>query len=264
MVIRTSIDLYAVTWVNYREMAIANVAQVNGVLVGISVAIVMGSAIANWLSKRATRQRQQAWQWWHSQRQQQQHIQAENVRDGLLQEAFALRRYLEKGSHPQDESAPYLEQFNQFYRSLESLSNELSPPFVEDSLPLALQFLLKNHRQIETSLELEPNIDWSWDGTENNRTVLSVVGELLTLLVPEAQMQELKIPLSIQLRRMGTMNNLQLTRSMLNQQSKVLLLNSTELQYLKEIFHSLMSGTLDINQDDVELTCQLSWPVASS
>ncbi len=264
MVLRTNIDTYAVIWADYHEMMVANVAQVNGVLLGIGVTIFMGSAIANWFFQRVTRQRQQAWQWWHSQQQQQQHNQAETVRDGLLQEAFALRRYFEKGSHAMDEPAVYLEQFNQFYRSLENLSNELSPPFVEDSLPLALQFLLKNYGHIETNLELELDPDCAYDDPERNRTVLSIVAELLSLLVPEAQMPELKIPLTVQLRRMGTMNNLQLTRSMLNQQSRVLLLNSTEVQYLKEIFHSLMSGTLDIDQDDVELTCLLSWPVSSS
>ncbi|MBX2864617.1 MAG: hypothetical protein KTR27_13800 [Leptolyngbyaceae cyanobacterium MAG.088] len=262
MVLRLNIDIYAVTWANYRE-TVANVAQDHSILVGISVVIFMGSAISNWRSQRTTRQRRKTWHWWHSQQQQQQHTQAEIVRDGLLQEAFALRRHLEKGSHPTQETVPYLEQFNQFYRSLENLSNELSPPFIDDSLPLALQFVLKNHKQIETSLDLELETDWSCDGTESNRTLLSIVNELLPLLLPEAQIPELQIPLNVRLQRVGTMNNLQLSRSMLNQQSKLLLLNSTELQYLKEIFHSLMSGTLDINQDDVELICQLSWPVVS-
>ena len=258
MVLRTGIDLYAVTWVHYCEMAIVGVAQANGVLVGISVAIFMSSAIANWLSQRATRQQQQAWHWWHNQRQQQQHTQAENVRDGLLQEAFALRRHLEKGSHLTDECAPYLDKFNQFYRSLENLSNELSPPFVEDSLPLALQFLLKHHGQFETSLDLEPDTDWSCDGNERNRTVISIVAELLPLL-----MQDDQAPLKVRLRRTGTVNNLQFISNTLDQNASVLLMNSAEVQYIKEIFYSLMSGTLDINQSDIELTCQLSWPTTS-
>lgn len=257
MVLRTIFDLYAVVWANKCEM-IANMAQANGVLVGISVTLLTGSAIAAWRSQRATRQQQQAWHWWHNQQQQQQHTQAEIVRDGLLQEAFALRRHLEKGSHPKDENAPYLEQFNQFYQSLENLSNELSPPFVEDSLPLALQFLLKHHGQSETSLDLEPDTDWSSDGANSNRTIVSLVAELLPLL-----MQDAEVPLKVRLRREENLNNLQLTRNILDQQTTGLLPNSTEIRYLKEIFHSLMSGTLDINQDDVELTCQLSWPAVA-
>ena len=258
MVLRAVSDLYAVFWANKCEM-IANMAQVNGVLVGISVTILMGGAISTWLSQRATRQQQQAWHWWHNQQQQQQHTQAEIVRDGLLQEAFALRRHLERSGHPKDDTTPYLEQFNQFYRSLENLSNELSPPFVEDSLPLALQFLLKHHGQSETSLDLEPDTDWSSDGTDSNRTIVSLVTELLPLL-----MQDTQTPLKIRLRREGNLNNLQLTRNILDQQTFGSLPSSTEIQYLKEIFHSLMSGTLDISQDDVELNCQLSWPVAAS
>lgn len=262
MVLRTIIGLYAVSWVDYCEMMIVSAAPIDGVLVGISVVLFMGSAISIWLSQRATRQHRQAWHWWYTQRQQQQHTQAEIVRDGLLQEAFALRRYLEKDNHSQDGAVSCLEQFNQFYQSLENLSNELSPPFVEDSLPLALQFLLKKHSQVETSLDLDT--DWPCDDTENKRTILSIVAELLPLLMPETQTQDLKIPLNVRLQHTETMNSLQLTRNMLNQQSKLLLLNSTEVQYLKEIFHSLMSGTLDINQDGIELTCQLSWPTTSS
>ena len=253
MVLRTSLNLYAVVWAD-GEM-IANMAQVNGVLVGISVTILMSSAISSLRSQRATRQQQQAWHWWHNQQQQQQHIQAEIVRDGLLQEAFALRRYLEKSDHSTDETAPYLEQFNQFYRSLENLSNELSPPFVDDSLPLALQFLLKHHGQSETSLDLEPDTDWSSDSSDGNRTLISVVAELLPLLLQSTQ-----APLKVHLRRTGDLNNLQLTRNILDQQATLSLSNAAEIQYLKEIFHSLMSGTLDISQDNVALICELSWP----
>lgn len=232
-------------------------AHVNGVLVGITVTVLTGGAIAKWRSQRATQQQQQAWHWWNSQQQQQQHLQAEVVRDGLLQEAFALRRQLEQSSHAKDGSATYIEQVNRFYQSLEKLSNQLSPPFVDDSLPLALQFLLKHYGQSNPSIELDPATDWSTDGADSNRTLLSVVAQILPLLVSDPQSE-----LNVRLWRDGSMNNLQFVRKITNQQSQPALDSSVEVQYLQEIFHSLMSGTLDIQRDDVELTCQLSWPAA--
>ena len=216
--------------------------------------VLVGNAIATWRSQRIGRQQQQAWHWWYSQQQQQQQYQAEIVRDGLLQEAFALRRCLE-GSPTI--SAPYLEQSIQFYRALENLSNQLSPPFIEDSLPLALQFLLKHHGQLETSLTLEPDTDWASDKSESNQTVVAVVAELLPLLAQEAQP-----PLQVQLWRSGTVNTLQFTRHILHHQTALSVLNSAEVQHLKEIFYSLLSGTLDIKQTNAELMCQLSWRAA--
>ncbi len=232
-------------------MTLAIMAHVNGVLVGITVTALTGSAIAKWRSQRAAQQQQQAWHWWHGQQQQQQHIQAESVRDGLLQEAFALRRQLEQSNHADDESAPYLEQLNRFYQSLENLSNQLSPPFVDDSLPLALQFLLKHYGQSNPSIDLDPATDWS---ANDNRTVLSVVAQILPLLLVENQPA-----LKVRLWRDGSVNNLQFTSKIADQHPPSATA-SVEMQYLQEIFHTLMSGTLDIQRDDVELTCLLSWP----
>ncbi|MEM9977734.1 MAG: hypothetical protein AAF808_08880 [Cyanobacteria bacterium P01_D01_bin.2] len=214
----------------------------------------VGSAIATSRSQQRVQQQQQAWHWWYSQQQQQQQYQAEIVRDGLLQEAFALRRCLENGS---SNTPVPLEQFNQFYRALENLSNQLSPPFIEDSLPLALQFLLKHYGQLETALTLEPDTDWSSDKSESNQTVVAVVAELLPLLAQAAQP-----PLQVRLWRSGSLNNLRFTRHILHQQTARSLLNSVEVEHLKEIFHSLLSGTLDIKQTNAELMCQLSWRVA--
>ncbi|NEP63283.1 MAG: hypothetical protein F6K31_41330, partial [Symploca sp. SIO2G7] len=196
------------------------------------------------------------WHWWHSQQQQQQQAQAEIVRDGLLQEAFALRRQLEQSDCPGGKSASYLKQVNRFYQSLESLSNQLSPPFVDDSLPLALQFLLKHRGQNDPSIGLDPDTDWSANIVNGNLTLLSIVTELLPLLASDPEPV-----LKVRLWREADVNNLQITSDISNQQPQASPVKSVEMQYLQEIFHSLMSGTLNINQDDIKLTCQLSWPM---
>lgn len=239
-------------------------AQIDGVLVGINVVILV-VGVALWLrtdkaslvrSQHATQQQQKAWQWWYHKQQQQQHHQAEIVRDGLLQDAFALRRHLEKGK--QDSHISYLEQFNQFYQTLETLSNQLSPPFIEDSLPLALQFLMKQRTNIDTPFEIDADTDWSSESVESNQIVMSVVGELLPLLLKDAQS-----PFNVHLWQDSLANQLQFTRSVGNYQTDLSILQAAEVQYLKEIFRSLISGTLDINQKDTQLICQLSWPKAT-
>ncbi|NEQ51726.1 MAG: hypothetical protein F6K11_16560 [Leptolyngbya sp. SIO3F4] len=235
-------------------------AQIDGVLVGISVVILVGSAIlrlqtgksALTRSHLVTQQQQKAWQWWYHQQQQKQYYQAEIVRDGLLQEAFALRRHLEQEN--QDVPASYLDQFNQFYQTLENLSNQLSPPFVDDSLPLALQFLIKQYTNVDGPFEIAADTDWSTESTENNHVVISVVHELLPLL-----QEDIRSSFNVRLWQDNSVNKLQLTGSLSKQQITASILSKTEVVYLKGIFHSLISGTLELKQDNTELICQLSW-----
>ncbi|MEM9485595.1 MAG: hypothetical protein AAGA83_18115 [Cyanobacteria bacterium P01_F01_bin.116] len=227
-------------------------AQVDGVLIGIGVVILVVSSILKLrVRSQQSEQQQAAWQWWYRQQRQQQHYQAEIVRDGLLQDAFALRRYLEKTD--QEVPASYLEQFNHFYQTLEQLSNQLSPPFVEDSLPLALQFLIKQQISGDIPFEIDGSTDWFTESVESNQIVISIVDELLSLLSIDAQS-----PLKVRLWRDGSVNYLQFVNSSY-QQDVPQVEDVPEVKYLKEIFHSLISGTLDIEQNDAKLKCRLSW-----
>ncbi|MBF2072279.1 MAG: hypothetical protein IGS50_00730 [Synechococcales cyanobacterium C42_A2020_086] len=90
---------------------------------------------------------QQAMQWWESRRVLRLNTEVEVLRDQVLQELFTMRRCLELVSLETGEAADqqrhvWLAQVETLHQSLERLGFQLSPPYVEDSLPLAIQALL--------------------------------------------------------------------------------------------------------------------------
>ena len=198
-------------------------------------------------------QEQQAWCWWHAQQQQRQQQQAETIRDGVLQEAFGFRRYLEAvpstGSPPE---AGWLERFNQFYQQLEALSDELLPPFIEDSLPLALQSWL--NRAPDPIRLTVPSCDRDLP-VAHNQTVLAVVAELLPILRSQAQ------PWQAQLTYLDEGQLLRFTCEAAATQVASQLLCIPEFKYLQAIFHRLTFGTLEIKPETNNLNCQLVWPI---
>ncbi|NJM99946.1 MAG: hypothetical protein HC800_24910 [Phormidesmis sp. RL_2_1] len=124
--------------------------SVNILIIEVMVLITVGWAATLYRWRQKWQRQQQAWQWWHQHQALQSHHTAESIRDGLLQQTFAFRRYLEAlekdgpTSSSPEQTARWLERFQTFYKSLETLSDELSPPFLADSLPLALKFTLNN------------------------------------------------------------------------------------------------------------------------
>ncbi|MGB7087673.1 MAG: hypothetical protein WBD47_19090 [Phormidesmis sp.] len=264
----------------------------NTLLIEVIVLITIGWATTvYWLTRKWLRQKV-AWQWWHEQQALQLHHQAESIRDGLLQQTFAFRRYLENSpesylenssksvsententdrhlaSH-QPAATPtthWLEQFQTFYQSLESLSNDLSPPFVADSLPLALQFVLKDwarcqgfslgSEQAQRTLQLDLPADWPLGSPAKNKIILSIVTRLLSLLTsPDTRSQQLQLTLSHEL----DLRTLSFTLDGNKPQSIEAISRSPEIQHLKEIFHSLAAGRLEISHEGELVTGQLCW-----
>lgn len=270
----------------------------NQVLVEGIVLITIGwlSTLYAWRQKWL--RQQQAWQWWHRQQAMQSHHTAEAIRDGLLQQTFAFRRYLEIAGeaaeatsgkttesaasenpqpHSAAETARWLERFQTFYQSLETLSDELSPPFLADSLPLALQFTLKNWQPPGQSpgqlpgqssgrqaacpqLQFQLPQDWPHSNAEENQVILSIAIALLTILLPQSHTTDpITVSLTHDLTHDNGRNTLSLTigKDPTHTTSKVLAL--AELQHLKEIFHSLIGGQLEIKETDTTLTSNLHW-----
>lgn len=84
-----------------------------------------------------------AMQWWQNYLMESSSEQAENIRNGPLQEVHALQRQLELNllGSPLSTSAqlePWLNKFQILYRKLEDIGHQLSPPQVTD-LALAIQ-----------------------------------------------------------------------------------------------------------------------------
>ena len=222
---------------------------------------------------KQSRQRQQAaWQWWHHRQTFQSNQTAESIRDGLLQQTFAFRRYLEKqaleSSTPTDidadaeKASQWLHHFQNFHHSLETLSDQLSPPFVADSLPHALQFILRNGQQPAALPPVKLDLPTSWNQSQStpqqNQTVLSVLSTLLSLLLPE---NHSATQISVWLSQSDAVNVLVLK---VKYSEQPLIHNKAELQYLKEIFHSLTAGQLEIAHETLSIRICLSWQNSSS
>lgn len=101
------------------------------------ISVLVGLAVFHW-------QTQQALRWWFEQQHQWLCREAEQVRNGPLQETFVMRRQLEMNPNetlgkPLSQHPTWMAQVTQLNGQLVRLSDELSPPYLETSLPLAIQ-----------------------------------------------------------------------------------------------------------------------------
>ena len=232
--------------------------------------ITIGWATTLYALKQRWMRERRAWQWWQQQQTLQSHHSAESIRDGILQQTFAFRRYLESdlATEPQTEqTVRWLDRFQTFYQSLEQLSNQLSPPFAADSLPLALQFLLKDWQKAYPHIALQFALPSEWPySAAHNQAILSVVTGLLTVVTSKSSFdrdrsdedsdrQTLQLSLSSEAARH------QLTFQLSDDRPETLkaIAASPEIQHLKEIFHSLAAGRLDITYEGTSLIGHLYW-----
>ena len=108
--------------------------------------------------------------WWHQYQAKKLNQTAEHIRNGLLQDLFAIRRQLEVACQTEENAAAFgcdrhLANLENLYSQLENVSHDLNSPFL-DSLPLALQHAIRPWpSQLPLAAEL-PN-DWSPDPAEN-------------------------------------------------------------------------------------------------
>lgn len=135
---------------------------------------------------------QEALQWWSCRESIKLFQEAEKIRDGLLQESFAIRRSLEMLSVDNlelsfNKTQDCLKQIDQFHQSLVQLSDRLFPAYLQDSLPLAIHCLLEPWRTSHPHLYF--NIDmpayWRQEPVGCSLTVVRALEELLRITLPE-------------------------------------------------------------------------------
>lgn len=108
--------------------------------------------------------------WWHQHQAKKLGQTAEHIRNGLLQELFAIRRQLEVSCQTEKNAAAFgcdrhLENLETLYKQLENVSHDLNSPFL-DSLPLALQHAIQPWSE-QLPLTTEFASDWSPEPAEN-------------------------------------------------------------------------------------------------
>jgi hypothetical protein len=112
--------------------------------------------------------------WWHHHQTQWLAHEADAVRNGLLQDLFAVRRQLEMMA---GDDAQALATIEHLYTSLEHLGDRLSSPYLSESLPLALQHALQ-HWPADIALDLTLPSQWPKEPMEHVTLILSVVEQI--------------------------------------------------------------------------------------
>ena len=111
---------------------------------------------------------EEALQWWYRKKIEQLESEASLIREQLLQESFAMRRNLELSLIKSNSSnnysyQKYLQQLESFHQTLKDLSDRLSPPYLNEGLPWALQYLIKKWQEQFTSCQFDFQLPTNWD-----------------------------------------------------------------------------------------------------
>lgn len=201
---------------------------------------------------------QRSLQWWCQRQASLLSSEAEEIRDGLLQDSFAIRRSLELAIAGEVDSTQkadqrWLEQIETIQQSLEELSDRLSPPYLEDSLPLAVRWLLEQWQKKYPNLtaEVELPVNWRNGRVDQSRIVLTTLDELLRLILSN-QVMQLSLQASFRQRRQSHELILQLSRS-------PLMASSTELESLKQTFRFLTSGSCYCQKSGLTVIWYFRW-----
>jgi hypothetical protein len=189
---------------------------------------------------------EEAIQWWYGRQMIQLESQARQIRDRLLQDSCAVRRSLElsllQPNKPTDLfTRQCLEQFTSFYAALKELNDCLSPPYLEEGLPLAIEYLVKTWQQklpdCEFRLELSDN--WQPKSQDKDRIILTILEELFKLLLSESA-KEIIIFICLQQTRRD--NKLEIETIKLNSSHCSRNFPERENLYLGKSFEMIASG----------------------
>lgn len=206
---------------------------------------------------------QQALQWWSSRQSIKLFLEAEKIRDDLLQETFTIRRHLDilttdhvNLSHTQTQD--YLRQIDNFHHSLVQLSNRLFPQSLQDSFPLAIECLIEPWLALNPHLYFHLDLPgyWRHEQTSHSLIVLSTLEELLTITLPHILTQ---ITICISLKQQKNMGQLNVQINYPDVTTFVCHTSVPELNYLCDSFQILTSGRCFYRTSHRQVIWYLFW-----
>lgn len=205
---------------------------------------------------------ERAIQWWYDRQSKQLTWEAERIRDCLLQESFAVRRSLELSllrSHKSaiDPVLNWIEQFQIFHAYLKELSDRLSPPYLEEGLPLAIECLVQKWQLAKPNCKFQLKLtpQWRQNSSDRNRIVLTAVDGILELELSDLK----KVVIDLDLQQNARDNQLKITLERHTSHSALSSDKCRELKYLSQSFRILTSGTLLVRAQKSLVSYQLSW-----
>lgn len=219
-------------------------------------------AVVHWDTQRAL-------QWWFERQQQWLYQEAELVRNGLLQETFVLRRYLEASLQSEVElrqaQPGWIDQVRELDSHLVRLSDDLSPPYLEASLPLAIQEWAKRCDSnaaaavARKAIALDLPATWYLEPVTRNQMILTSLDYLLTLVRSgEAPVAEVKI----QLHADHGWGELVLQVDYPNVTAAVQAVRPRELRYLRRAFQTLALGHSYHRRQQQQVFWHFRWRLA--
>jgi hypothetical protein len=205
---------------------------------------------------------QHALQWWFKRQSAQLSSESEQIHNGLLQEVFAIRRSLELSLIEEtgvslNQGHDWLHKAEKLHQSLEQLSDTLSPPFLSESLPLAMQCMLARQRN-QSGLNLEVTLPSQWNdaSSERNRIILMVLDELLKLALPKAAIEATQ---RIGLSADETTGELTVELTYPDLQTLTSLMQTKELKYLCCCFQCLAPGRCICQKENLTVIWRFRW-----
>lgn len=206
---------------------------------------------------------QQALQWWSSRQSIQLFLEAEKIRDDLLQESFIIRRSLDLLTieHPNlspKQTQECLKKVDDFHHSLVKLSDRLFPTSLQDSLPLAIEYLLRPWLISHPCRYFYIDMPASWrdEPAERSMIVLRALEELLIITIPE-----IVTPASIyiSLKQQENLAQLIVTISYPDVSTLVLYSHLPELDYLGQSFRVLTGGNCFYSSQNLNAIWYFCW-----
>ena len=205
---------------------------------------------------------QRALQWWYHRQSIQLRYQAEKIRDELLQESFTIRRNLELSLVDPVRNLEKLEQdsllkIEQLHCSLEQLSDCLSPPYIEEDLSLAIQFMLERWRSHDSQLDLKVELPagWRYESPESIRVILMTLDELLQVSLLPSTATSLYVNLKLQ----GDVGELIVQISYPDTATLSNYLKLKDLEYLNQTFRFLTSGACFCRKKNLQVIWIFRW-----
>lgn len=206
---------------------------------------------------------QKALQWWSYRQSARLLLEAEQIRDGLLQETFTMRRnldllFLDDLSLPNDKVQDSIKRIENFHHSLVKLSDRLFPESLQDSFPLAIESLVEPWLVSNPHLHfhIDMPISWRHEPGERGLIILTLLQELLTVTL-----SELLRPVSIYISLKSNNGLGKLTVKINYSQTSSIFFNSSliELDYLSRSCQLLTSGKCIYHIQNLTVSWCLSW-----
>ncbi len=206
---------------------------------------------------------QQALQWWYCRQSLKIFLEAENIRDVILQESFIIRRSLELLPEGDlelsaNQTQELLKKIDNFHLSLAQLSDRLFPEYIQDNLPLAIQYLLepwlRDNSNIYFHLDL-PN-SWRHESADRSLIILRTIEELLIISLPNVLGQT---SIYICLQEQTNIGKFILQITYPDLATLRFYKNLPEREFIFQTFRFLTSGKCFCSSNNLSVVCYLFW-----